>query len=154
MCFNPRPAIARGATPPASGPCGRLVVSIRAPRLLAGRPDEPGQHQAFGLFQSAPRDCSRGDRWISAGAADSASFNPRPAIARGATANRHGSVRRGIVSIRAPRLLAGRLNKGMLINSLMLFQSAPRDCSRGDVDIRNLLALNVIWAGERECRKS
>ena len=36
---------------------------------------------------------------------------------------------------------------------LSVFQSAPRDFSRGDTGIRNPLTLMVIWAKDRERRE-
>jgi len=113
-------------------------------------------------FQSAPRDCSRGDSAPCNGIPRPTSFNPRPAIAHGATgddvvcitqslvsirAPRLLTGRRvcfgekvgvSLVSIRAPRLLTGRLNCRSRSAIRLLFQSAPRDCSRGDLKMQAL----------------
>ena len=60
--FNPRPVIAHGAT--SSAP--RCAVTAR-------------------MFQSAPRDRSRGDSHTRSAWRDAVFFNPRPVIAHGAT---------------------------------------------------------------------
>ncbi len=154
--FNPRPAIARGATLRVAGLRAEIPVSIRAPRLLAGRHERLHHHPGENQFQSAPRDCSRGDRfrrlvaglrlWFQSAPRDcsrgdlrllrciacNGGFNPRPAIARGATRIRLPRVLVFLVSIRAPRLLAGRPLNDQRHNQMKTFQSAPRDCSRGD----------------------
>ena len=59
-CFNPRPAIARGA-----------ITAMSYDLTEEG-------------FQSAPRDCSRGDTLRPKHRGHRRCFNPRPAIARGA----------------------------------------------------------------------
>ena len=178
--FNPRPAISRGAMMRGCGETTIFSVSIRAPRSLAGRFAEGDAPVAADVFQSAPRDLSRGDssnrpglavsvlfqsapRDLSRGDAPASRqytcrrcFNPRPAISRGAMAsprqrsrmpmcfNPRPAISRGAigselsayvaydVSIRAPRSLAGRFCAARYFVLVYLFQSAPRDLSRGD----------------------
>ena len=59
--FNPRPAIARRATIALYPVTPRFRVSIRARRLLAGRPGLVWRCSRISMFQSAPGDCSPGD---------------------------------------------------------------------------------------------
>ena len=91
----------------------------------------PSASRSF-LFQSAPRDCSRGDATFLVCVALQHGFNPRPAIARGAIGVDALGADGLHVSIRAPRLLAGRWMKTDRACEFAGFQSAPRDCSRGD----------------------
>ncbi len=142
--FNPRPALARGATARQSARASRLLVSIRAPRLRAGRLRAVGTAVIECMFQSAPRACARGDLANRAVLLVPRRFNPRPALARGATP-RHAARRpRQPVSIRAPRLRAGRLQILLECGADLGFQSAPRACARGDANLdtlrRHLLA--------------
>ncbi len=83
--FNPRPALTRGATAVSWCVAPVVVVSIRAPRSRAGRP---------GLRPSQPLGLS--------------------------------------VSIRAPRSRAGRPTAFSHADFAWLFQSAPRAHARGD----------------------
>jgi len=60
--FNPRPALARGATRAELARCaGDVGVSIRAPRSRAGRRRTTRKTLAVSGFQSAPRARARGD---------------------------------------------------------------------------------------------
>ena len=180
FCFNPRPALARGATGK-DGPAGPgFEVSIRAPRSRAGRPDmieqlkgyfgvsiraprsragrRGGRGRACGAwvfqsaprarargdgnaapaaaqqveFQSAPRARARGDARAAPAPTPSRCFNPRPALARGATDAQAGDPGAELVSIRAPRSRAGRPLADEAHRLACLFQSAPRARARGD----------------------
>jgi len=107
--FNPRPAIAHGATKQAE-----ILVEI-----MSG-------------FNPRPAIAHGATKAFSFNSSGSTGFNPRPAIAHGATSCHRPNCYLSPVSIRAPRLLTGRLTatvKGAVITE---FQSAPRDCSRGD----------------------
>ena len=83
--FNPRPALASGATNSTPGNAWITNVSIRAPLLRAGRHNATSRPPGFRKFQSAPRSCERGDVF---------QFFYLPLV--------------GAVSIRAPLLRAGR----------------------------------------------
>ncbi len=61
FCFNPRPALASGATTWGAGDGESITVSIRAPLLRAGRLVPLLETVRRGVFQSAPRSCERGD---------------------------------------------------------------------------------------------
>ncbi len=84
--FNPRPALASGATsfPAAVWPVDD--VSIRAPPSRAGRQMGINPLQRARMFQSAPRPRERGDADAPADHTVQHGFNPRPALASGATA--------------------------------------------------------------------
>src|SRR2546427_85003 len=108
------------------------------------------------MFQSAPRARARGDTTGVLRGPWRPGFNPRPALARGATKTRRvcnllfrvsiraprsraGRLGRGlglaaaeVVSIRAPRSRAGRHHALALRNLEKQFQSAPRARARGD----------------------
>ncbi len=60
-CFNPRPALARGATKSRANPTPLARVSIRAPRSRAGRRLGDVGRGGRLRFQSAPRARARGD---------------------------------------------------------------------------------------------
>ena len=105
-------------------------------------------------FQSAPRDCSRGDNgtWCIRHAARR--FNPRPAIARGAICQNDAHSPIPQVSIRAPRLLAGRFIAAPPSASRPQFQSAPRDCSRGDSCAhRSRFRISPFQSAPRDCSR-
>ncbi len=91
-----------------------------------------GLGQGINAFQSAPRAHARGDAITSRFQRLSNCFNPRPALTRGATLDQgvHSTV--GVVSIRAPRSRAGRLDPGAIRTTQFSFQSAPRAHARGD----------------------
>ena len=179
--FNPRPAIAHRATTSLATIATNTTVSIRARRLLTGRPALDFMHaKANGVsirarrlltgrrfrrmtrrcalwFQSAPGDCSPGDPRLAGVTEPSRRFNPRPAIAHRATAQRgmaspryqrfnprpaiahratwlrSGMGRILCVSIRARRLLTGRQAASSTPSPSPAFQSAPGDCSPGDL---------------------
>ena len=86
-----------------------VPVSIRAPLLRAGRRTARPATHGSRTFQSAPRSCERGDTTPPAARRALGSFNPRPALASGAT-----SFNSSICRLSAQ------------------FQSAPRSCERGD----------------------
>src|SRR5271157_2717250 len=95
---------------PAENAHGDYGVSIRAPQSLAGRPIICAADSGSGTeFQSAPRNRLRGDDGNSSRCLPWQRFNPRPAIACGATASGAGA---------APGTQ---------------FQSAPRNRLRGDL---------------------
>ncbi len=73
------------------------------------------------LFQSAPRDCSRGDTYRSVRIGDLVGFNPRLAIAREATEGVNPRLQTHWVSIRASRLLARRLSGVRALHDLIGF---------------------------------
>ena len=100
--FNPRPVIAHGAILPARSPA-------IPPRRFNPRPViAHGAIRGFVLwaaavqFQSAPRDCSRGDKWPAPPRCSGRSFNPRPVIAHGAIDGVVRQLLAVVVSIRAP----------------------------------------------------
>ncbi len=156
ICFNPRPACWRGATLTwcAAARCEQVsiraprvgagrrrlhdhvvhnpVVSIRAPRVGAGRPLVVVVLSPKLVFQSAPRVLARGDRNRVESIHILASFNPRPACWRGATVPRGLSRIGVVVSIRAPRVGAGRHKLPAGARMSNRFQSAPRVLARGD----------------------
>ena len=109
-CFNPRPALARGAT--ADGlvlSIGRHV-SIRAPRTRAGRPCPESKRLSFHRVSiRAPRTRAGRQMLIS------------------------GECTQRDVSIRAPRTCAGRQCDKPMFYFPPEFQSAPRARARGDV---------------------
>jgi len=100
-------------------------VSIRAPRLLTGRLHEDTSVRLTEPFQSAPRDCSRGDVVMRIMPLRGRCFNPRPAIAHGATPGWITSLRLIKVSIRAPRLLTGRPWRSPRTNASRSFNPRP-----------------------------
>ncbi len=107
--FNPRLAIAREAT--VSGSSSSMCSGGFNPRLAIAREATAWRSPTMShssRFQSALRDCSRGDLI----ATKINLFSP--------------------VSIRASRLLARRRRCVVPIHIHTRFQSAPRDCSRGD----------------------
>src|SRR5271157_144231 len=119
--FNPRPAIACGATPNA------------------------GDSTTLSTFQSAPRNRLRGDRTMPTVHRLWRCFNPRPAIACGATAPDLLSELARRVSIRAPQSLAGRPPASKTIDTTLTpFQSAPRNRLRGDRVVRLLLRRGLV----------
>ena len=159
ICFNPRPAHARGATSQQLIRYDASSVSIRAPRTRAGRPvskHHPGsgakrfqsaprarargdificcEHRTLGMFQSAPRARARGDRRMGT---EFPSVNrvsiraPRTRAGRRRTRAMNPSIQQ--VSIRAPRTRAGRPVKGSDLARWPAFQSAPRARARGDL---------------------
>jgi len=87
---------------------GSGMVSIRAPRSRAGRLKSAPESGRCAMFQSAPRARARGDQSVAMLPSGLAGFNPRPALARGATTMLHGCNAMLHVSIRAPRSRAGR----------------------------------------------
>ncbi len=107
-CFNPRPALASGATNAPWVFSLRLQVSIRAPLSRAGRRATHGLNSREPVFQSAPRSRERGDKRID-----------------------EGSKLLG-VSIRAPLSRAGRQRFSRHTFGSSVFQSAPRSRERGD----------------------
>jgi len=107
--FNPRPAIAHGATWPGRRRPYSPEVSIRAPQLLTGRLECPCCFVHYcDVSIRAPQLLTgrRVSMWI------------------------HGL--RCLVSIRAPQLLTGRPTTATAMIKVVTFQSAPRNCSRGD----------------------
>ncbi len=157
--FNPRPAHARGATHRFGRQSDRARVSIRAPRTRAGRRQttstktalrpvsiraprtRAGRQHSLELslclneFQSAPRARARGDAFAANTGHGWASFNPRPAHARGATFVVGVVGGFDLVSIRAPRTRAGRPCSPQRTRCGSWFQSAPRARARGDVHV-------------------
>ncbi len=132
-CFNPRPALARGATNPRRPLPGPRCVSIRAPRLRAGRLRRVHAGVGASLFQSAPRACARGDEARDTADHRRAQFQSAPrACARGDAMPAHSASWATQVSIRAPRLRAGRPTTAAAPAHPLPFQSAPRACARGD----------------------
>ena len=115
---------------------GAGQVSIRAPRSRAGRPLRPDVAVGFNQFQSAPRARARGDHERGARHAERQCFNPRPALARGATVLGGHHDRTTRVSIRAPRSRAGRPVITSVPATATLFQSAPRARARGDYPLK------------------
>ncbi len=69
---------------------------------------------------------------MSCGGFRSVCFNPRPDRAAGATVDPAGAADRVPVSIRAPTVRPGRQHCLVAILTLIVFQSAPRPCGRGD----------------------
>ncbi len=180
VSFNPRPALASGATRPPNRPSVRKIVSIRAPLSRAGRPIAtktcptvevvsiraplsragrrvvPTVAAPVIVFQSAPRSRERGDDANTVGVTHSIAFqsaprsrergdiarsrtvcvgqcfNPRPALASGATPDANPGQGPRLVSIRAPLSRAGRPVPVSSSNASRWFQSAPRSRERGD----------------------
>ncbi len=155
-CFNPRPALTRGATLEIGGLLAAGIVSIRAPRSRAGRPSTAGFCLGANLFQSAPRAHARGDvsgqlpvvsGCVSiraprsragrpsrhAGRFDAINVSIRAPRSRAGRLMKLARVIDGLfVSIRAPRSRAGRRQSSPVSMSGSTFQSAPRAHARGD----------------------
>src|SRR6266498_4862240 len=119
--FNPRPEITHGRTAPPNEEHRDRHVSIRAPRSLTGRHSNTVVSDPSLLFQSAPRDHSRGDTTPPTAPLACCAFQSAP---------RDHS--RGD--------LAG--GEAIVVNAL--FQSAPRDHSRGDLSMQLSFAASDV----------
>jgi hypothetical protein len=114
LCFNPRPALAHGAT--------------RVQTVGPGRVDG---------FQSAPRARARGDRLHLPDGQPDDCFNPRPALAHGATLRKSAISAPGSSFNPRPALAHGATRiPTKQAQSCSLFQSAPRARARGDLEDR------------------
>ena len=113
--FNPRPALASGATFEFPIKDEHARVSIRAPLSRAGRLRRVVSAAPLMLFQSAPRSRERGDITIGFIVGRLERFNPRPALASGATRPVAARCQSRNVSIRAPLSRAGRLTSPVLL---------------------------------------
>ncbi len=86
-CVSIRAPLSRAGRHMSTGSIGKTAgVSIRAPLSRAGRPLSPQVAPPPSEFQSAPRSRERGDFKSSAQKRETSCFNPRPALASGATA--------------------------------------------------------------------
>ena len=132
-CFNPHPVIAHGVT---IGRRHRWPVHTfqSAPRDCSrGDSSFPTPRMIARLFQSAPRDCSRGDAAGISHPAQIRCFNPHPVIAHGVT-QREYLIQRKFEFQSAPRDCSrGDMTTPAFVEFPKMFQSAPRDCSRGDM---------------------
>ena len=119
---------------PAENAHGDYGVSIRAPQSLAGRPIICAADSGSGTeFQSAPRNRLRGDDGNSSRCLPWHSFNPRPAIACGATRSTERRHRRRQRFNPRPAIACGATASGAGAAPGTQFQSAPRNRLRGDL---------------------
>src|SRR5256885_2147454 len=108
--FNPRPGLATGATSTAKSSANSRPVSIRAPVLRPGRHFTHHEEEIYSEVSIRA-----------------------PVLRPGRLAN--GVFVAGLdapVSIRAPVLRPGRRQGRPDLGGIVMFQSAPRSCDRGD----------------------
>ena len=109
FCFNPRPALASGATTPKMETSTKTSVSIRAPLLRAGRPERVFADDRLKRVSIRAPLLRAGRQFQEVLDVRDCGFNPRPALASGATKK-----------------------TGVKNSQIITFQSAPRSCERGD----------------------